>query len=101
MLSQTKSRRGQICTKMKLTDGLPENQGEDRSIHCAYAYNHRKKITFIEFYSSTYRHLHTHARTHARTLARMQTHTHTINIIITATASINIMAEQILMRVKK
>ena len=54
-----------------------------------------KQITFIEFDSSTYcyRHLHIRAREHARM------HTHTINILITPTANIHIMTEEILVRV--
>ena len=67
------------------TDGHLENQDKDISIHTAYTYSHGK-ITFIEFYISTYRHLHVRA--------------HTINLTITANANINIIIEQILVRIK-
>ena len=78
---------------MKPTNGLSENQDEDISIHGTHTCNHGEKITFIEVYSSNDRHQHMPARTHART--------HTINIIITATANINIMTEKILVRVRE
>ena len=84
---------GTFCTKIQPTDGVPENQDENISIHSAYIYNHGK-INFIEFYISTYRDIYTcpHASTRACT--------HTINIIIvTATANIK-MTEQILVTVK-
>ena len=50
----------------------------------------KKKITLIEFYSSAYSHLHKRARLY----------THTININHLATASSNIVTEQVLVRVK-
>ena len=43
MFSQIKNRGGKICTKVKPTDGLPENQDEDIDIHSASTYNYGKK----------------------------------------------------------
>ena len=90
---------GTFCTKIQPTDGVPENQDENISIHNAYAYIHGEKkqnkktlsLNFTAILTDTY--TCAHASTHACT--------HTIHIIVTAAADNSIMTEQILKRVKE